>query len=143
MSTEHFQQMLLGNMSPADSLAFEQTIEYFREVANRPDGSSPEGSVAGIINRQSPTVRNALYAISETLDNPRPAPFLDKWSEHQNATAMGFDQPDAAVAVKSAIDGMEVATALQARLGIDQPSDEPLTMREQVSAAADYHTQQE
>lgn len=141
MATEHFQQMLLGQMSAEDRLAFEQTITYLAEVANRPNGASAEGSVAGIINRQSPAVRNALYAVSETMDTPRTRPFQEKWDERQNAQEMGFDDPGAAVAVKSAIDGHEVMAGLQHRMGTDAdlPSNEPLTMREQVAAAVDYH----
>ncbi len=85
-----------------------------------------------------PAVRNAFSQISELLETPRMEPFIDKWSEAQNASAMGLD-PDAAVQVKAALDGSEVASRLQGRMGTDADRpDEPPSMRDQIEAAVSY-----
>jgi hypothetical protein len=136
------QELLLSKLSPADQVALGETLDYLQELARRPSGYTPEGSVAAVLNKQSPAVRGAIAAISGVMETPRNRPFQEKWDEHTNAEALGLADPEAAVHIKSALDGQEVMQSLQARLGTDADTptnDAPITNREALEAAFDFH----
>ena len=137
--SQSFIDQLTRGLSPEDRNQLEDVIDYLgSHAAPGASGRMAEGSVAALLNKQSPAVRNAFSQISELLETPRMEPFIDKWSEAQNASAMGLD-PDAAVQVKAALDGSEVASRLQGRMGTDADRpDEPPSMRDQIEAAVSY-----
>ena len=142
MSGLDFWSKLENTMTGAEQRELLQTMNYLTEVAYRPDGRSPEGSAAAIINKQSPAVRQAFAVISEVLETPRTRPFTEKWTEGQNAEEMGL-HPETTTHIKSALDGQYVAHQLQERMGTDADtptSNEPDT-RDILSAAYDLHTQ--
>ena len=141
------QQLILSKLNPSEQQQLMDAITYLGEKARDPSGYLAEGSVASFINRQPPAVRNAIAHISEAMETPRGRPFLEKWSEHQNAQAFGFD-PDAAVTIKSALDTSDVLQGTIDRLGgsdadhaaeLDTPE---LSRQEQIAAAFDLHSQE-
>ena len=143
MSAQAFWQALTRGMSPQDQQALVETLNYLGQKA-RSDGPLPEGSLASVINRQTPAVRNAIAHISGAMETPRTRPFEEKLDEHQMAERMSFADPEAAVHIKSALDGQEVTARLIDRMGsdADNPDTSPPTDREILSAAYDLHNQE-
>jgi hypothetical protein len=131
--------ILTANMSHADQQQLQSVLEYMHERASDPSGYVGEGGIPALINRQSPAVRKALGQISELMETPRNRPFMEKWSEHQNADAMGLD-PQTSVTIKQALDTSDVISGTIDRLGGSDatvlPPEEPST-RDVMSAAFD------
>jgi hypothetical protein len=147
MSAAEAWSILTSNMSPADQQQLQQVLEYMHERAGDPNGYVAEGGIPALINRQSPAVRNALGQISEAMETPRNRPFTPKWSEAQNADALGLD-PQTSVTIKQALDTSDVLAGTIERLGgsdadhaaeLNSPE---LSRQEQIAAAFDLHSQE-
>jgi hypothetical protein len=140
MSADAFWATMTRDMSPQDQQQLADVLTYMHERASDPSGYVGEGGIPALINRQSPAVRNALSHISEAMETPRNRPFMEKWSEAQNAHAMGLD-PDTSTTIKSALDTSDVLQGTIDRLGgsdadhaaqLDSPE---LSRREAIAAA--------
>lgn len=133
---------LLQGLSPDEVREFIDIVDYLGEKAgpSNPSGHLPEGSIASLLNKSSPNVRDRLRLLTDTLQTPRSMPFTDKLSEGQVADAFGLD-PDAATTTLAALDMGDVIHGVQKKLGgtdADRPQ-EPLTMRDEIEAAMAAH----
>ena len=132
---------LLMGLNQEQVTELQQLLVYLGEKAGpeNPSGHLPEGSVAALLNRASPAVRQKIAMLSDIVETPRHKPFESKLSEADWFERLGADVP-AALNVKSALDGQEVAGKLQSRMGTDAslPPKE-LTMRELLTAAVEKH----
>ena len=135
------QQVIINSLSPPERLQLADLLEYLGEKAtdNR-GGYMPEGSVASLLNKQTPRIQAAIKAIDMFAETPRFAPFEPKLGEAERFVELGFD-PQASVTIKAALDCQYVQGALEERLGRDEPDDSPPTTREVMSEAFDLHTQ--
>jgi len=136
-------QLLLQGLSPEEVQELVSIVDYLGEKAGpaNPSGQMPEGSVASLLNKASPKVREKFLKLSETLEAPRHMPFAPKRSEGQIAEDFGLDGATSET-VKSAIDTQEVMATLQRKMGSDASLPEtPPTMREIMGAAYDKLSQ--
>lgn len=132
-------QLLLQGLSPEEVQELVSIVDYLGEKAGagNPSGQMPEGSVASLLNRASPRVREKFLKLSETLEVPRHMPFAPKRSEGQIAEDFGLDGATSET-VKSAIDTQEVMAKLQRRMGSDKDlPDTPPSMADIMGAAYD------
>ena len=131
--------LLLQGLSPDEQQELADIVTYLGEKAGpgNPSGMMAEGSIASLLNRASPKVREKFMRLSEVLEVPRHLPFQPKRSEGQIAEDFGLDGATSET-VKSALDGQHVAAGLQRRMGTDSqlPDREP-TLRELLLAAHD------
>lgn len=128
-------EKILGHLSHEERQQVEDVIHYLTEKASSSDGHIPEGSVATLLNRQPPRVREVFRLLSELVEFPRPAPFQPKMSEADHFELLGLD-PEKSMTIKSALDGQEVAASLQDRMGTDATrKQDPISLREQIAAA--------
>lgn len=131
--------LLLQGLSPDEQQELIDIATYLGEKAGpgNPSGHMAEGSVAALLNRASPKVREKFMRLTEAIDTPRFQPFQPKRSEGERADEFGLD-PDITQTVKSALDNQDVMASLQRRMGSDRDMpDTPPTMREVMSAAYD------
>jgi hypothetical protein len=137
-------QVLIRNLNPDEVVELEQVAAYLSEHT---DGSNPhampEGTVAQVLNRCSPRVRDALDTLSKTLDTPRTLPFQTKLSQDQIAETIGLD-PRTTSAVKQKMFDEDIAAGLQRRLGTDSAEQygkplPPPTDRELIETAVAAH----
>jgi hypothetical protein len=139
--------VLTSNMSQQDQQQLQDVLTYMHERASDPSGYVGEGSIPALINRQLPAVRNALAHISEAMETPRPRPFMEKFSEAQNADALGLD-PQSSVTIKQALDTSDVLAGVIDRMGgsdadnADRLDSPELSRQEQIAAAFDLHSQE-
>lgn len=132
--------IISAKLSPAGKQELVDLLDYMRERAY--NNSLPEGSIARLLNKQSPEIRDAMEVLSNVITHTRDRPFDEKWDEQQSAEALGLD-PRAAEHLQAALDGEEVAGSLQQRMGSDRDLPvEPLTMADEISAAIDFHGEQ-
>ena len=132
---------LLMGLSQDEATELQQLMVYLAEKAGpgNPSGHIPEGSIASLINRASPKVRQKMAMISDIVETPRHKPFEDKFSEAEWFSRLGADVPSS-LNVKAALDGQAVAGGLQQRMGTDADRpQQPLTMRELIQAAVEKH----
>lgn len=131
----------MQSLSPQGKVEFLQLLHYLGDAARNPSGWTPEGSIPAIVNKQSAEVRQAFENVRAVMTEPRHAPFQEKWSESDYAERLGMD-PHAATTCLAALDGCDVVTRLQDRMGNDSdlPTPEPTT-RDVMSAAYDLHSQ--
>ena len=132
---------LLAGLSQEEATELQQLLVYLGEKAGpgNPTGHLPEGSVASVINRASPAVRQKMAMINDIVETPRHKPFEEKFSEAEWFRRLGADVP-ASLNVKGALDGQEVMSKLQQKMGTD--SDMPkkeLSDREIIEAAMAKH----
>ena len=133
---------LLMGLSQEEATELQQLLTYLGQKAgpDNPTGFLAEGSVASVINRASPAVRQKMAMISDIVETPRHKPFEEKFSEAEWFRRLGADVP-ASLAVKGALDGQEVMSKLQQKMGTDADMPQkPLSDREILSAAYDKHT---
>lgn len=133
-------KLLLAGMTPDEQAQTQHLLQYLHEKATSPSGHMAEGSVSALLNRQSPAVRNAFARFNEAMETPRIRPFDEKWSEADYAEAAGLD-PATSTQIKAAIDTSEVLNRTIDRLGGSDATrpDEPLSTRDVISAAIDFH----
>ena len=120
---------------------FADASDYLKEKAgsNNPSGHIAEGSIGRLMNSLSPRVKAAFQNISRTIESPRHRPFHEKFSETDQLVSMGFGHE--AQMVKDVLDVEEVAGRIQQDLGTDADlPEQPLTMRDNISAAFDAHS---
>ena len=134
---------LVGHLTPDERRQVDDVLAYMTEKAgsDNPSGYLAEGSVASLLNKQPPRVREVFARFHGAAQTPRTMPFAEKWGERDYAEAAGLD-PDVSETVLAALDGQEVTSRVIDRLGgsdADHPSDEPLTTKEILSAAYDLH----
>jgi hypothetical protein len=131
--------MILASLDPGERAQFADLLDYLAEKASpsNPSGYIAEGSVQGLLNKQSPRIQQAFKAIDQFAETPRFAPYTQKQSEAERFDELGLD-PASACTIKQALDANYVLSSLQDRMGTSTP-DEPITLRDQLSAAADYH----
>lgn len=114
--------------------------------AHAADGASGimfEGSIASLLNKQSPNVREAFSTLSNLLETPRIAPFTPKMDTRAHAAALDLD-PDQTERIKDTLDAQYVAGTLQQRMGTDNDREpDPIGTRDILSASYDAHTQGE
>lgn len=135
------QQALLGAIPPDQRQQFMQLLDYLHEKALAPDGTPlAEGSVAQLLNGQTPEVRRALAAVSQFVEDKRYEPYAPKHSESDRFQQLGLD-PDAGVTIKAALDSLDVNSRVIDRLGGDDSTrpPEPLTLRDMVAASVEQH----
>ena len=136
---------LLMGLNQEQVTELQQLLVYLGEKAgpDNPSGYLPEGSIASVINRASPAVRQKIAMLSDIVETPRHKPFEEKFSEADWFHRLGADVPSA-LNVKAALDGQEVAGKLQQRMGTDAslPQRE-LSRRELVEAAFNKHMGEE
>ena len=124
---------LTRNLSPEQQQEFQDIILYITESVQR--GSNAEGSLAKVLNRASPPVRQAFQLLSDTIETPRSAPFQPKLTEQDYAGVFGLD-PDITTQAKASLDAEDVASQVQQRMGTDRqlPPEQP-SLRDIVAAA--------
>ena len=111
-------------------------LEYLPGLVE--NGHVPEGSIGALFNNQPPPLKALLAAMGEAAATPRDRPFVPKESPAERFESFGI--PAAlGTSIADALDSQYVAESLQSRMGTDQPDDSPLTLREQLAAAADFH----
>ena len=128
------QQILLQGLSPQEVQELIDISDYLAERV--PAGQLAEGSVASLLNKASPRVREKLLQLSQALETPRYAPFQEKMTEGQRAAEFGLD-PQITQVTKQALDGQAVAKGVLDRLGGGDstlPQKEP-SMRDVIEAA--------
>lgn len=138
------QQIIFDSLSPPEREQFSDLLIYLGEKATDGKGGyMAEGSVAALLNRQSPRIQAAFKAIDQFAETPRFEPFQPKLTEAERFDDLGLDA-QAGVTIKSALDTMYVADELQNRMGNDSrlPA-EPPTTRDIMSAAYDHLSQGE
>jgi hypothetical protein len=114
----------------------DDTMTYLAQAART---GYTEGNVGKVLNGRSPEVRQVLRAIKQRMDSPRDMPYQPKLSEHEQAERLGLD-PELATRINDSLDGLEVTSRLQSRLGTDADlPDEPLSRREQIATALEHH----
>lgn len=132
-------QTLIGHLNQAERNQVADLLDYMTSVATSPNGHVPEGSIATLMNKQSPRIREVFSTLSKGMELPRIAPFDHKHTEAEWAQALGLD-PNIAQSVKAALDGQEVAAGLQRRMGTDTSLPQnPITHKEVLEAAYDRH----
>ena len=132
-------QTLIGHLNQAERNQVADLLDYMTSVATSPNGHVPERSIATLLNRQSPRIREVFSTLSKAMETPRIAPFDHKHTEAEWAQGLGLD-PTIAQSVKSALDGQEVAATLQKKMGTDTSLPQaPTTHREVLEAAYDLH----
>lgn len=133
--------LLTQHLSADEKQQVQHLTQYLGEKARSPTGAMAEGSVASLLNQQSPRVRQAFARLNDLAETPRNRPFDQKLSEADHFGMLGLD-PDSSTQIKAAIDGQYVASRLQDRLGTDahNPDTSDLSQREILSAAYDAHT---
>jgi hypothetical protein len=136
-----YAQALLGHLNPDEQQEFMDLTAYIGEKAGRGgSGRMPEDSIGNLLNKASPRVARAFKTLSDVVETPRHHPFHEKHSEAEIFDAMGFDA-EAGVMAKAAIDAQHVMGELQSKMGTDADlPDQPLTMRDNISAAVDAHS---
>lgn len=118
---------------------FADLLEYLPGLVE--NGHVPEGSIGALFNNQPPPLKALLASIGEAAATPRDRPFVEKETPAERFESFGI--PAAlGTSIADALDGQYVMESLQERLGVDQPDNSPLSLRESLSAAADYHTQE-
>lgn len=134
------QQIILNSLSPPEREQFMDILYYLNEKATDGKGGyMAEGSVAALLNKQSPRIQAAFKAIDQFAETPRFEPFQEKRSEAERFDELGLDA-GAGLTIKAALDTMYVADELQNRMGGDKdlPA-EPPSMKDVMSAAYDHH----
>lgn len=132
-------QTLIGHLNQSERNQVADLLDYMTSVATSPNGHVPEGSIATLLNRQSPRIREVFSTLSKGMETPRIAPFDHKHTEAEWAQVLGLD-PTVAQSVKAALDGQEVAHSLQRRMGTDTSLPEtPVSHKEVLEAAYDLH----
>ena len=132
---------LLSGLTQDQATELQQLLVYLGEKAGpgNPSGEMPEGSVASVINKASPAVRQRMAMLSELIETPRTKPFEEPFSEAEWLRRLGADVPSG-LAVKSALDTQEVMHGLQKSMGTDsQLPKQPPSMADLLSAAYDKH----
>lgn len=137
-------QALIERLNDDEKEEAADLLDYLSEKASKGNsGIMAEGSIASLLNKASPKVREAFGTLSEMLETPRIAPFSPKMSERDHADALDLD-PDQTELVKGVIDGQYVASSLLDRMGSDKDlPDEPPSTRDIIGAAYDAHTENE
>ena len=132
-------QTLIGHLDQSERNQVADLLQYMTSVATSPNGHVPEGSIATLLNKQSPRVREVFSTLSKGMETPRIAPFDHKHTEAEWAQVLGLD-PSVAQSVKAALDGQEVAATLQKKMGTDTGLPQgPITHKEVLEAAYDLH----
>jgi len=139
--------LLVGHLTPDERRQVDDVLAYMSEKAGpgNPNGYLAEGSIASLLNKQPPRIRQVFALFQDAAQTPRTMPFTEKWGERDYSEAAGLD-PDVSETVLAALDGQEVTSRVIDRLGgsdADHPSNEPLTTKEILSAAYDMHTESE
>ena len=129
--------MLTKGLSPDEMQELVDVLDYLGERV--PAGSLAEGSVATLLNKASPNVRNAIARVSSLMETPRSLPFQPKISERLHAELLGLD-PQIAETTKSVLDTQHVADGVMKRMGTDsQLPQKPISDREIIEAAMAKH----
>ena len=132
------QQIILNSLSPPEREQFMDLLAYLNEKATDGKGGyMAEGSVAQLLNKQSPRIQAAFKAIDQFAETPRFEPFQPKLSEAERFDELGLDA-ESGLTIKAALDTMAVSHGLQSRLGTDKDlPDTPPTMRDVMASAYD------
>jgi hypothetical protein len=129
--------LLYDGLSPTQLQELEDFATYVTEhaTAGKP---FPEGSLTRVVNNLSPQAQAKIRLLSDLLDTPRILPFTESRSESDIARHFGLD-PFTTEVAKGVLDGEEVLSRLQDRLGRSEPDTSEPTRREQVAAAMEIH----
>lgn len=127
-------EQVMRGLNPDEQQEFMDVLNYLSERLEFNGGQLPEGNVGALLNSLSPNVRQRFAAMSNVMETPRTRPFERKYSEAERADQFDLE-PEDALTVKAALDGLEVSGRLQQRMGVDQPSNAPPTRRESIAAA--------
>ena len=135
--------LLLKGLTPEQQQELIDISDYLAERADpdqNPHGLVAEGSIASVLNKASPPVREKLSRLVEALQTPRFAPFQPERSEAERAEEFGL-HPERATTVLAALDGQHVLHGLQQRMGTDsQLPRTPPSMADLLAAAYDKHS---
>ena len=134
---------LLAGLNQDQATELQQLLIYLAEKASdgNPSGQMPEGSVASVINKASPAVRQKIAMISDIVETPRHKPFEQPFSEADWFDRLGFDVP-ASLKLKAAMDGQEVAHGVLERMGGGDsklPQSKEPSLRELLQSAYESH----
>lgn len=126
--------MLTQGLSPDEMQELVDVLDYLGERV--PAGSLAEGSVATLLNKASPNVRNVISRVSNLMETPRHLMFQPKISERLHAELLGLD-PQIAETTKSILDTQQVADGVMKRMGGGDSTLPPkeLSRREVIEAA--------
>ena len=134
--------LLLQGLNPEQQQELIDIADYLAERADpaqNPHGFVPEGSIASVLNKASPAVREKFMRLSEALQTPRFAPFQPERSEAERAEEFGL-HPERATTVLAALDGQNVLHGLQKSMGTDKDLPrQPPSMKDLLSAAYEAH----
>lgn len=131
----------IASLNPEEFSQLRDLSDYLGEKAGRgnPSGRMAEGSIATLLNRQPPRIRQAMKMLNEVIESPREMPFQDKLSESQILDKLGLDH-EAGATVKAALDYADVQQGVMSRMGTDSDRpEEPPSTRDIISAAIDFH----
>ena len=139
---DHPLQQLIGHLTPDEQQELEQLTDYLAERSTQREGARiPEGSLAAVLNRASPNVRQTLATLQELLATPRLAPFAPKISRDQYIESFGLD-PHNTKMVDDKLYTEEISAAVQQRMGTDADRPvEPPSRRDTIRAAYDAISQ--
>ena len=109
---------LIDHLNKEQLQELADALLYMTEHGNSRE-MMPEQSVASVLNRLSPPVRQVFATISKTLDEGKQFPFDDRpLTQDDTIAQLGLD-PTAVKAAKQSLFNEEVGAGLQARLGTD------------------------